>query len=73
MREEEIDTLLSKNDEDRLNGIVREDDEERAVWQWDKTVAFDVDMLKFFMENMIYSVQISPMNTIVYIPIGSRI
>jgi hypothetical protein len=31
MREEEIDTLWSKNDEDRLNGIVREDDEERAV------------------------------------------
>jgi len=31
MREEEIDTLLSKNDEDRLNGIVREDDAERAV------------------------------------------
>jgi hypothetical protein len=31
MREVEIDTLLSKNDEDRLNGIVREYDEERAV------------------------------------------
>jgi len=31
MREEEIDTLLSKNDENRLNDIVREDDEERDV------------------------------------------
>jgi hypothetical protein len=31
MREVEIDTLLSKNDEDRLNGIVLEHDEERAV------------------------------------------
>jgi hypothetical protein len=31
MKEEEIDTLLSKNDEDRLKSIVRQDDEERAV------------------------------------------